>query len=99
MTLPNKCPICSLTEESNTPDPKNAMELEMRVGNRPTTELFAMQPMYFPNEHGVVKHRVVICANCGCVYAKTILETRNAPTELPPAEFPKALPHKSGKEV
>lgn len=98
MTLPNKCPICSLTEEANTPDPKNAAELEMRVGNRPVKEFYSTQPMYFPNEHGVVKFRQVACANCGCVYVKTVEETRNAPTELPPVEFPKAPPHKSGKE-
>jgi len=99
MTLPNKCPICSLTEEADKPDAKNAAELEMRVGNRPTKELYSLQPLYLAPEHGVEKYRIVVCANCGCVYAKSVEETRaNASTGLPPPVFPTAPPHKSGKE-
>lgn len=98
MTLPNRCPVCSLTEEANAPDPKNAEELEMRVGHRPVKELYSMQAVYLPHEHGAVIYRIVVCANCGCVYAKTV-EERGAAADLPPKEIPKRAPHKSGKEA
>jgi hypothetical protein len=102
MSLPNKCPRCSMiVEAENEPsgiDP--AKELEMRVGNRPVKEFYSTQPLYMPNEHGAVKFRMVACANCGMVYVKAVEPTtlEAAATDLPPKEFPKAPVHKSGKE-
>ncbi len=72
LKLPNKCPVCSLTEEADTPDPKNAQEVVMHAGPKKFTALYDNTPCYMPGEHGPSRIRVVICANCGCVYAKGV---------------------------
>jgi len=72
MPLPNKCPKCAMiveAEEDSKIDPTK--EVEMQAGNKTFSSLFENQPVYLPHEsHTASKIRVVICANCGTVYAK-----------------------------
>ncbi len=95
MNLPNKCPHCAMLVESGNSTADPSAELEMRHGFKPVKELYSMQAAYLPHEHGANLYRIVVCANCGTVYAK---EATGVVT-MPPIPTSQARPaHKSGKE-
>jgi len=95
MPLPNKCPRCAMIVEAGESDIDPTKELEMRHGFKPVKELYSMQAAYLPHEHGTNLFRIVVCANCGTVYAK---DTPGAVAMPPSPNMAARPPHKSGKE-